>query len=63
MRITKENLIDQVIAANVAEALRVGFDEYDDERQGFDFEYLEELTPCDLERELSFALAGGQFDE
>jgi len=63
MRVTKQDLIDQVIQANIDEALRVGFEEYDEERQGFDIEYLEELTPCDLEEELRRSKEGGQFDE
>ena len=63
MRATKQDLINLVIRANIDEALRVGFEDYDDERQGFDIEYLEELTPCDLEEELKRSLAGGQFDE
>ena len=63
MRISKQDLINLIIEANIDEALRVGFEGYDDERQGFDIEYLEELTPCDLERELGFSRNGGQFDE
>ena len=40
MRVTKQDLINLVIRANIDEALRVGFEDYDDERQGFDIEYL-----------------------
>ena len=63
MSFTKEDLINEIIKTHISEALRVGFEGYDDERQGFDMEYLGELTPSQLAEELVQASLGGQFNE
>ncbi len=62
MRISKQDLIEQIMEANIRAADDKGAD-YDDECQSDDREYFEELTLCDLERELEMARLGTQFDE
>ncbi len=62
MRVTKQDLIDMIIATHIdwSEKLDAG---YDEEHEEIDREYLGELRPCELEEELDMARTGAQFDE
>ena len=62
MRVSKQDLIDLIIAEHYewSEKLDAG---YGDEEEEMDRDYLSELTPCALEDELDMARTGTQFDE